>query len=513
SPPMRLRLRLVLATIALVVATAGCQIDVSVDVAVDDTGGGEVSVSVRLDADAVDRLGGVEQIRTDDVSAAGWVVDAPVVVDDGSATFLARRSFARPEELPEVLAEISGPEGPYADLALALERPFARTRYRLEGVLDGSVGVDAFADPEVAAALGGLPFGQDLAALEAELGGPVGERVVLRLGIVLPGGADGSTLAPDGGVADVPTGARGAAVWTTDLGADAPVVVLATSEELRPAPLAWVVGAAALAVLAVLVLLAGLINAWRRRRRRRRAARPAADPVTPAPRPAARPPDAVATRPAPVPATDDEPAPRPTLELVVLGSPGVVFGVVDEVTELLVPFARARGSDLPVAAIAELHAATCLGRLDTAELWAQLRIDGDPTRLDEEYLGGMSLAPGVREFAARARSQGYAVGCVADGPLAWSEHQRAVFHLADLLDPWVTTAEVGARPPAIGPVEAIRRTAGVGAGSCLVIDVDLATLEVVRQAGYGTAWCTDTGRAADAPGHALIRGVDGLLEA
>lgn len=497
------RLRPLLLVLALVVALAGCQVDVSVDVAVDEDGSGEVAVTARLDADAVERLGGVEQLRLDDVAAGGWVVAAPVVGDDGAATLAASKPFARPEELPEVLAEVSGADGPFADLALELERPFARTRYRVEGTLDGAVGVDAFADPAVAAALGGLPFGRDLAELEAELGGPVGERVLLRLAVSLPGGAEGATLSPDGAVVDVPAGAGGAAVWTTDLAADVPVPVIATSEQLRPAPLVWAGAAAGLALLAVLVLLVGVLRAGRRRRRRRatRAAAPAATPVPPRPTVAGG-----------SPADDDaDEGERPPLRLVILGAPGVVFGVVDEVEELLVPFARARGSELPVEAIAELHAAACLGRIDPAELWSQLGVDGDPGALDDDYLGGFSLAPGVREFAERARDRGYRVGCVADSPAAWSAHLREVFHLGGLVDPWVATAEVGARPPAIGPVEVVRRTAGVPAASCLVIDAHLPTLEVVRRAGFGTAWSTATGRAVDAPGHALLRGVDGLL--
>jgi FMN phosphatase YigB (HAD superfamily) len=444
----------------------------------------------------------VDQVRLDDVAAGGWVVGDPVVDDDGAATFTASKPFSRPDELPEVLAEISGPDGPFADLGLELARPFARTRYRVEGALDGSVGVDAFADPDVAAALGGLPFGRDLAELEGELGGPVGERVRLRLGVSLPGGAEGSTVAADGGVVDVPTGPGGVAVWTTDLAAEAPVPVIATSEELRAAPLAWAGAAAGLVLLALVVLLVGLWRAAGRRRRRRRAARMTAAP-TPARAPA----------PAAGAADDgvDDDAERPALRMVILGAPGVVFGVVDEVEELLVPFARARGSELPAEAIAELHAAACLGRLAPAELWGQLGVDGDPAALDEAYLGGFSLAPGVRDFAERARERGYTVGCVADGPEGWSDHLREVFHLAGLVEPWVATAEVGARPPAIGPIEAVRRTAGVPAASCLVIDAHLPTLDVVRRAGFGTAWSTSTGRAADAPGHALLRGVDGLL--
>src|SRR5690606_24186101 len=124
-----------------------------------------------LDADAVSRIEGLDELRTADLVAAGWTVVDPVERDDGRV-FVASKPFADPTELATVLEEVSGPGGPYAQLGLVADRSFARSTFRLEGVLDGSVGVDGFVDPAVASALDGLPFGVDLAALEAELGAP-----------------------------------------------------------------------------------------------------------------------------------------------------------------------------------------------------------------------------------------------------------------------------------------------------------------------------------------------------
>ena len=77
----------------------------------------------------------------------------PVVADDGSVTLSATKGFANPAEMSQVLAEIGGPEGPFSRFALRTDRAFARTSYRLEGVLDGTMGVEGFADAGLAEAL------------------------------------------------------------------------------------------------------------------------------------------------------------------------------------------------------------------------------------------------------------------------------------------------------------------------------------------------------------------------
>lgn len=539
----------------VVLVLTGCRAEATVTLLVDDEhGSGTVTVDVLLDREAVDRVEGVEQLRVADLEAAGWDVADPVEGEDGSVSLSASKGFGDPASMATVLDEVSGPGGPFSRLGLRIDREFARTEYRLEGALDGTVGVDAFADPGLAAALDGLPFGVDLAELESELGTSVGSSVLLRLQVALPGELEGSEQSTFGSVVDAAGRERSVLVWETDLGAESPVPVLLASEATRTRTIVLAVAAAAFAALFLLLLVVWVVVVLRRRRRRRKAARLAAatprpieasvgDDDTPVPAAvegeattAPGGPDAVPGGPDAVPAgvpgagagaggagaagvgtTPSDAAPsapprRPPLELVVIGGPGVAFGMRDPVDDL-VAFARAHGSILEYPKIAEHYAAAELGRLSSAELWMAIGAEGDPTTLDEELLGQYQLAPGMRDFIMRARDRGYRVAYLGDGPAAWVDLLRRSFVLTDLVDPWVVSASIGARLPEPAMFEALRRMSSVEPASCLLIDDRLRVLEAAHAYGIGTAWYSPTGRAKEAPGHSIIRGFVDLLKA
>jgi FMN phosphatase YigB (HAD superfamily) len=521
----------VLVVVALLVLT-GCQAEVTVTVLVDDElGSGWVSVDVELDREAVDRLDGIDQLRFEDLTAAGWQVSEPVEADDGSVDLSATKRFADAAAMVSVLDEVSGPNGPYARLGLRVERSFARTDYRFEGVLDGSVGIDAFADPSLATVLDGLPFGTDLAELEDELGQPLGPLVVLRLQAAIPGDRDGADQVSFGEFVDAEGRSHQVTVWQTDLAADAPVPVLVSSSETRVQSIALALAAAAFAVLFLLIVVVWLVVTLRRRRKRKRAARRAAATPRPIDRPVGADPDdtpvpvsvgsgevggpeagaeAVPATAAGSGAAGAERTAPPPLRLVVIGGPGVAFGMRDPVDDL-VAFARAHGSMLEYPRIADHYADAELGRLSSSELWVAIGAEGEPRALDEELLGQYQLAAGMRDFVMRARDRGYQVAYLGDGPAGWVDHLRRSFVLTDLVDPWVVSATVGARLPEPAMFEALRRMSGVEPASCLLIDDRLRVLEAAHEAGFGTAWYSPTGRAKEAPGHSIIRGFTDLL--
>lgn len=507
------RARLLVLALVVLASASACRADVTVAVDADDDGSGTVGVEVVLDAEAVERLDGVDSLETGDLVEAGWVVSDPESLDDGGARLVATKTFADPAELSVVLGEISGPSGPYSQLGLVVEDSFGRSRLRFEGVLDGSVGVEAFADPDLAAALDGLPFGTDLGALEAELGAPPGSFVTLDLAVALPGEVTESGDAVTGSGSDALGDSSGDDVlrWSTTLDASAPVPVIAAAEVVRWTPLLLAGAAAILAALAVLLLVVGLFVGLRRRRRRRRRERQvrlveqrAAD---------ASEPEAIDEQVTVVPVAAEPDAPDDDeggLEMVVLGGPGAMFSVRDEVDEL-VAFARAHGSVLEYPKIADLYASALRGRLSTGEMWDAIGVEGEAATLDEEFLGRYALTPGLREFVVRARDRGFRVAYLGDGTSTWATQLRATFRLGDLVEPWVVSADVGSALPEVSMFEAMRRISGVAPANCLFIDDRLRVLEAAHAAGYGTAWFAPAGRAVEAPGHSIIRSFADLL--
>jgi hypothetical protein len=249
-----------LLAVLVIVLSAGCRVlkEVAVDVAED--GSGTVSVAVALDPDATARLPGVEtEVRLEDLTAAGWEVVGPRVEDDGYTWIRASKGFATPDQAGDVLAEIAGPDGPLRDLAVSMDRAFARTTYRFHGTADLTGGLEAFADDDLAAALDGLPLGESVADIEARIGSPIDEAFSLQVAVTLPGDET-------------------AAVWEPRF-ADAEPVEMDTSTELvRTRTLAFVGVSAAAAVVALLVGVVSPIRSWRRRRSTRPRGRHGADP-------------------------------------------------------------------------------------------------------------------------------------------------------------------------------------------------------------------------------------------
>src|SRR5215213_7645981 len=168
-----MRRRLLLGLAAVVLVATGCRVDATTRVEVADDGSGTVTVEVVLDQEAADRVPDLAaQLRVADLRRTGWTVTGPEAAD-GGVVITARKPFADPDQLADVLAEVGGPRGPVVDASLERSRSFGTTSYDFEGVLDLSRGLATFSDRQLTQLLDGLPVGQDEADLEAELGAPL----------------------------------------------------------------------------------------------------------------------------------------------------------------------------------------------------------------------------------------------------------------------------------------------------------------------------------------------------
>lgn len=233
--------------VVLVLATAACEVRTTVAVDVADDGSGTVEVAVGLDATALERLPDLDGdgvsgaadlaalVRSDDLTAAGWTVAEPDADDDGTTWLRATRAFGTPAEATEILAAVTGPDGPLRDLRVTRSASFGRVEYGFRGTADLRGGLEAFGDEGLAAALEGEPLGEDEAAIEMRAGRPLVEAFTFEITSRLPG--DETT-------------------WTPALG-DGPVEIAATSTVYdRP-----VLALAAVALLAGLVMVALLVRA------------------------------------------------------------------------------------------------------------------------------------------------------------------------------------------------------------------------------------------------------------
>ncbi len=175
---------LAVALLALVGLSA-CQTTAVVRVAVQPDGSGSVAIDVRLDAEAVARVGDLSRLVVlDDLEAAGWTVTGPGpsqdverlltesgevppdgpgasesgevdVVPPGEVRLHLARDFADIEEANDILASLSGPDGPLRDVALGRQSSLFSTEWSFAGTVDLSEGLDTFGDEALTRTLGG----------------------------------------------------------------------------------------------------------------------------------------------------------------------------------------------------------------------------------------------------------------------------------------------------------------------------------------------------------------------
>ena len=163
----------------------------STTVEVEGDGSGTVTQAIGFDDAALARVGDLsQQLQVSDLEQAGWTVDDPV--KEGDTTWVrARHGFADADEANAVLAQVSGPDGPYKDLYVTRRAGLLSTTTEVTGTLDLSGGLAIFGDPQLTQALGGDPSGGLVGRIEAEEGRPAAEMVDVVLSVDLPGD-DGS---------------------------------------------------------------------------------------------------------------------------------------------------------------------------------------------------------------------------------------------------------------------------------------------------------------------------------
>jgi len=160
------------------------------DVAVEEDGSGRVEVVVALDRDAARRVPGLEdQLVVEDLEAAGWDVTGPEAVDGGGVEVRATKGFASLDGLGDVVAEVSGTDGPLSDLVVERDRAAFGETWRVDGEADLREGLEAFGDAGLRERLGGSSLGMSEEELERAAGRPLPEAVRFRVTADLPGGS------------------------------------------------------------------------------------------------------------------------------------------------------------------------------------------------------------------------------------------------------------------------------------------------------------------------------------
>ncbi|HRE02474.1 MAG TPA: hypothetical protein PLV68_14310 [Ilumatobacteraceae bacterium] len=180
--------------VALAVMATACRVDVSVDVAMEEDGSGIITVAAMADAELVSRAPSIAtDLRFDDMQAAGWTVEGPIPTQADGIQVRLTHEFSTPAQANALLAQISGTDGPFADLIVSRRVVERTTTYSITGHLGPVVGLEAFSDADLTAALGAVPYADQLASSKVEPGEVIGIIVTASL----PGKIDDTTTASE----------------------------------------------------------------------------------------------------------------------------------------------------------------------------------------------------------------------------------------------------------------------------------------------------------------------------
>ncbi len=262
--PMRRAFALLLVALAL----TACKVDTTVHVQVNADGTGSITLTAVADAEVVAQAPGLaEDLRFDDAIAAGWALTAPAATDTGGLQVVLTHEFATVEEATALLQSINGPGGPLHDIALTRAVTDDDITTGLAGTLRVDGGIDAFADPDVLAAIGGSPYADDIAATNLR---PT-DVVTFTFSLELPGEA----MTPAGGT---PATADAALAWSVPLdGTSADLATTTVLAQGQPSSVWGTVARIALVALVAWCVAAVAFIAFVARARTQRA--PAGSPV------------------------------------------------------------------------------------------------------------------------------------------------------------------------------------------------------------------------------------------
>ena len=233
----------------LLLACSACQVTVATDVDARADGSGVIRAGVGLDREARAQVPDLAaQLQVDDLRRAGWRIVGPRREADGLTWVRASHPFSTPAGAQRVIAQLTGPGGPFRGFALTHSGSRFRSRVRFTGTVDLGTGLAAFADAELERRLGAANPGVDAATLRRRYGVDLERLLKVQVTARLPGRVR---------------------TWRPRVGG-APVRLDVASES-------WDVRALGLVAVGGLALVLGVTTSLAARRRRR--ARPAPEPT------------------------------------------------------------------------------------------------------------------------------------------------------------------------------------------------------------------------------------------
>lgn len=193
------------------------------------------------------------------------------------------------------------------------------------------------------------------------------------------------------------------------------------------------------------------------------------------------------------------------IRAVALDAMGVIYRAGDDVGELLLPFLAGLGLPADRSIVEPLYVACSRGECTSTELWRRLGVTGPVDGLDEQYLDGHALNPGLFDLLAAAAQRGVLVAALTNDVAEWSLALRTRFAIATAIEPWVVSGDVGHRKPSPEIYAALLDRIEVPAGEVLFVDDRPANLDAAASLGLQTLLFSPDGGVPGCAAHPSVR--------
>jgi HAD superfamily hydrolase (TIGR01509 family) len=155
------------------------------------------------------------------------------------------------------------------------------------------------------------------------------------------------------------------------------------------------------------------------------------------------------------------------MKVLVLDAMGVIYPVGDDVRNLLCPFISSKHGAGEYAMVEEYYNKASIGEMTARDLWEAVGID---PQLEDEYLTGFKLTPGLLDFLKKAESRGIEIWCLSNDLAEWSQKLRKRFGLQQFFRGVIISGDVGLRKPNPMIFRLLLERSGVPAKQLLFVD-------------------------------------------
>jgi len=178
------------------------------------------------------------------------------------------------------------------------------------------------------------------------------------------------------------------------------------------------------------------------------------------------------------------------MKVLVLDAMGVIYPVGDDVRGLLCPFITAKHGAGDYDTVEEYYNKASVGKMTAHDLWKAVSID---PRLEDEYLQGFELTPGLLDFLKKAESRGIEMWCLSNDLAEWSQKLRNRFGLQQFFRGVIISGDVGLRKPDPMIFRLLLERSGVPAKQLLFVDDNPKNIIAAAALGIDSVLFSPTG--------------------